>query len=260
MAVRHISAVLGQIICDNGAIANLNDSNRPYSMLLLMRRGADPSTNSAYMTCTDSGNVNLGSLYQKIPPDSAELMIGADSPNYDAGAGGTFVTSSDWTIIAATNDNTGPNEPKVHAVELVSGAQRHQATGVIMGSQSGGLLVTKVCFGVFVDGAGANCDYDIACAAVWDGVALSNGQIDALQVSKSTQAIYDLGPTALWDFNQTSVGTAVIDLTGGGADQISTAGTSIVNGDDPPGWIFGLTGGDFSYYRPRIGWPGMVKG
>lgn len=50
-------------------------------------------------------------------------------------------------------------------------------------------------------------------------------------------------PSAFWLFNQASVATPVEDLsTTGTADQTSITGTTVVNGDDPPGFDFSLGG------------------
>jgi hypothetical protein len=49
-------------------------------------------------------------------------------------------------------------------------------------------------------------------------------------------------PSAFWLWNQASTATAVTDLsTTGTATQASLTGTTVVTGDDPPGFDFGLT-------------------
>jgi hypothetical protein len=84
-------------------------------------------------------------------------------------------------------------------------------------------------------------DGRLAVIGIWQSV-LTNTQIEGL--TSALSAWKDLGPTALWAFNQASTTTPVTDLTGGGADQTAITGTTAVTGDDPPGFDFtlGITG------------------
>lgn len=50
-------------------------------------------------------------------------------------------------------------------------------------------------------------------------------------------------PSVFWLYNQDSTGTNVPDSSSGGTGtQISITGTTVINGDDPPGFDFSLTG------------------
>jgi hypothetical protein len=53
---------------------------------------------------------------------------------------------------------------------------------------------------------------------------------------------FALGPSAMWRFDQASVGTPVTDDVGSGADETSIVGTTVITGDDPPGFSFSLGG------------------
>ena len=74
-------------------------------------------------------------------------------------------------------------------------------------------------------------------------VNFTDAQVDELLYGRRTRDWWDhtlAPPIVLWDFNQASTGTAVTDLTKGGADQSAIVGTAVSTTDDPPGWAFGL--------------------
>lgn len=49
-------------------------------------------------------------------------------------------------------------------------------------------------------------------------------------------AMAGVSPTVVWAFNQTSVSDPVLDVTGGGGDQLAVSGTTV--GADPPGFSY----------------------
>jgi hypothetical protein len=88
----------------------------------------------------------------------------------------------------------------------------------------------------------------LAVGAVWANevhwTADSSGDtaIEAAGLEIDVQNWIDEAPDALWAFNQADVGTAVNDLIGN-SDQTAITGTTVVTGDDPPGFAFlDLTG------------------
>lgn len=79
----------------------------------------------------------------------------------------------------------------------------------------------------------------------WATLAIYGSVLDVVDIeaaldARSTQALFDLNPAALLDFNQAATSDPILDLTGNGADQASLTGTTVVTDDDPPGWTFGL--------------------
>jgi hypothetical protein len=72
----------------------------------------------------------------------------------------------------------------------------------------------------------------------WTADTTGDAALEAAGLELSLQKWVDATPDALWSFDQDSVATAVTDITGGGADQTSIAGTAVVTGDDPPGFDF----------------------
>ena len=86
----------------------------------------------------------------------------------------------------------------------------------------------------------------IAVQAVWANRSpfADNTAVQNAGLHQSLQAWFDAEPDALWAFNQASVTDLVNDLTGNGADQIARTGTAVVTNDDPPGFVWGSSGGD----------------
>lgn len=83
----------------------------------------------------------------------------------------------------------------------------------------------------------------LALAAVWDS-QLSQVQVEALATGLTTAAWtgHAVAPKAVWEFNQAVVTTDVVDLVGTSTQSVRD-GTSVVTGDDPPGWTFSGGGG-----------------
>jgi hypothetical protein len=77
----------------------------------------------------------------------------------------------------------------------------------------------------------------LAAFAYWNGVTLSQAQIEGINTAKTTQSILDLSPTAAYDDSD----AFATDLTAGTADRSSIVGTTD-SADDPSGWVY-LGGG-----------------
>jgi hypothetical protein len=76
----------------------------------------------------------------------------------------------------------------------------------------------------------------------WTADASGDTAIEAAGLETALQNWIDETPDALWPFNQASTSEPVDDIIGG-ADQSSLTGTTVVTGDDPPGFTFSLTPG-----------------
>jgi hypothetical protein len=88
----------------------------------------------------------------------------------------------------------------------------------------------------------------IAARALWSNVlpwsadAAGDTAIEVSGLKDTATSWLGNSPSAFWLFNQASVATPVEDLsTAGTADQTSINGTTVVTGDDPPGFSFATT-------------------
>ena len=71
----------------------------------------------------------------------------------------------------------------------------------------------------------------------WTADGSGDSAIEAAGLEDSLQNWVDESPTSLWPFNQASTATACYDMVGD-ADETEHTGTTVVTGDDPPGFTF----------------------
>lgn len=77
----------------------------------------------------------------------------------------------------------------------------------------------------------------------WTADASGDTALQAAGLETAAASWLTASPSVFWLFNQASVSTPVDDLSSGGTgDEISRAGTTVVTGDDPPGFSFTLGG------------------
>ena len=143
-----------------------------------------------------------------------------------------------WRLLGVTKAN-GSAVARWHGYKFSIGA----ASWVHVNTSSGSVGDASLSTGIDAIGLGY-LDNDevlngrLAVAGAWKSV-LTDLDIEGLTASLADWV--DLSPDALWPFNQASTSDPVLDITGGGADQVAINGTSVVTGDDPPGFDFSLT-------------------
>lgn len=77
----------------------------------------------------------------------------------------------------------------------------------------------------------------------WSSDAAGDAAIVASGLATAASSWRSANPTSMWLFNQASVATAVTDVSSAGtAVQTSISGTTVITGDDPPGFDFSLGG------------------
>lgn len=148
----------------------------------------------------------------------------------------TKYTEDVWNIAAVTK--TAGNHPtRFHNKQLGAGSWSHTDGGDPLDNNLSNNV--SIVFGASTSGGNNPKNCRIAAVGIYD-FELTDGDIEAIDLIPTTQFLADLGAVALWEFNQASTGTAVNDLVGN-ADQTSISGTTVVTGNDPPGWTFGAT-------------------
>lgn len=75
----------------------------------------------------------------------------------------------------------------------------------------------------------------------WPANSSGDSQIEAAGLEVSLDNWADAFPDALWAFNQDATTTPVSDLTGGGADETSVTGTTVITNDPVPGFSYVIT-------------------
>jgi hypothetical protein len=228
MAVRSFTST-DELFLDDGGLGAI--ANGAFSIVII----ANPTSLNAFEAffSAKGGGTGLGALYDG---GGGKLAFGSSAAYGDYFS--TGMTAGDWQILATTK-TAGSTTPRLHRKELGAGSWTH---GDLGGSPSVADVATAAT--TFVVGSNNGTDYKdmLIAVAAWFPTALSDGDVESIQTTPTTQKLADLGAIALWDFNQASTATPVVDLIGT-ADETSVTGTTVVGGDDPPGWTFGLSGG-----------------
>jgi hypothetical protein len=163
-----------------------------------------------------------------------------------------------WYAIGVTKAS-GTVLPRFHARNLYGGAEplHEAATGGISQPNDAALWSQTVMAATDIDMQDSSIR--LASAAVFD-FEYSDAQFDS--VLDATSQIAAIGPVRLWDFNQTTTGIDVVNLLTTVNDQTDIIGTTVITGNNPPGWVFGLVAtppppdGGYRYGRvrsPRFG-------
>jgi hypothetical protein len=167
----------------------------------------------------------------------SNLQLYSDTDDTFAFVG--LTTTSYW-ILAVTHAS-GTNKPRFHAMPFGGSWTHIDGAATIVNKTASVSVVRLGSMNLF---NGAVIDYGAFNGATAGFVpsALSDLAIEAVGTALTTQSIATAGATGLFDLNQASTATAVTDLEGT-STQSSQVGTTVVTGDDPPGWVFGLSGG-----------------
>jgi hypothetical protein len=220
-----------------------------WTFLALAKPLAVPqSANRPIISVSRTNNLTMGSIY--VPNAGTNLYYGDDEPGADFAAGVGLTT--DWQLLAMTKP-AGTQPMRGHRLRIDSGGWTHADANAGANHGTDADDIDEVVFARFAEGIGGAGNYRIAVAALWN-TDLSDAEIESIGTAKSTVSILDLAPAAGWEWNQASTATAVTDFTGGGSTQASLQETTVINGDDPPGWTFGtdsvIVGGAGGMARP----------
>jgi hypothetical protein len=219
----------------------------PWTAAILYKRVTDSNTTTANALFCISGSVtntsnNFNSKFWFLNTSASTGNVGevafVDSTNTTNGSV-TVVNADGWVVFVVTKAS-GTATPRFHLRKLTA-ATTTRGNGA--GTLANGSVIAstdRVEFGK--DEYFNRSNGLIALAGIWN-VALTDAQVDELWANLKTTDWRDNSggtPLAYWEFNQDSVTTAVVDLSGGGANETARTGTSVVTGDDPPGWTFGI--------------------
>ena len=226
MAVREFDTVDDLMTMSIGSLGAFGAS--AWSIIVIVKPGS-PLTNGAYV----SVGVGTTSLISSLWNNGDGSLNVATAGEYVGGASNQ--AASVWQILGVGKP-AGTSNPHFHRKELGAGSWTHVTSGGTIANNA----TTADIIGI---GCWANSNRTgmrIASAACYIG-ELSQANFESVQTTPSTQQLLDLGADALWDFNQASTATDVLDLVGS-AHQASLTGTTVVGGDDPSGWTFGVSG------------------
>jgi hypothetical protein len=219
---RRFTPTTDEITCSPGAIASVDGG--PATVVALWQPGS-VHTGQVLVAANAGGYetfgmlaVNDGHLYATVGGSFSEL--------------GTYTAA--WRIDAWTKA-AGSAAVRHHATVWGSGSWSH-TDHAAMGDTST-VPITTVHIGLGLGGI-YPYDGDLAALAVSDQV-WSDGDIETLTGGLAAWLALCQGTNAaLWAFGQATVAEPLTDVTGGGADQVTISGTSVVA--DPPDWSYAL--------------------
>ena len=230
MSVREFDGSDDKIILDNGVVTDIAAGARSY---VALGKGFNiGASGKAILSVVIGAGGGVDSLYHT----DDGLFRGGDVGG-DQGNNAMNLTNADWQVIGM-NMAAPTATPRFHRKVLGSGSWTHgDAAGSVTTSSQvadGFIVATFERTGTFGYTA-----MRVAMIAAWQDVNLTDTDFVNIESNHTTVFVDSLSPSALWDFNQASVADDVLDLTGGGANETSITGTTVIGGDDPA-WTFGL--------------------
>ena len=227
MAVRRFNANNGEFItCAAGNLVGINEG--AFTVAVLAKKQAD---GDFFPTCSAEQG---GSGRRGLWTTNADAIAGVFQGQLVSGPV-TFTQSDGWAVIAISKP-AGEATIRVHKKPLGGGSWSH-ADGDTADDDAFN-TIDNIKLGSWQD----NTHWHglIAVVGMWKR-QLSDGELeDGLDTALA--AWLEAEPDGLWGLNQASTATALVDLTGGGADQTAIDGTGVVTDDDPPGFSFSLGG------------------
>lgn len=151
-------------------------------------------------------------------------------------------SADEWYLTIVTKP-AASSVIRKHTMPFSTGVWTHADSATTLGDTGG--ANTAMHFGWSLN-ANFFLEGDLAVIGIWVDVELSDAECETLPTGLADWVA--LSPSGLWPFNQESVGDPVLDITGNGADQTAITGTSVLTGDDPPGFNFSLET-DTHFYR-----------
>ncbi len=160
------------------------------------------------------------------------ISVASDAMYYTTNAGfsqcDAFV-ADEWYLTVFTKA-AGVSAVRSHTMPFSTGVWSHTDHGTL---NDGVTSQDELQFGYDVQNNFRHLG-ELAASGLWVGTALSDAECETLDAG--VNAWLALAPDGLWVFNQETTADPVLDLTGNGADQTSITGTTVVTGDDPPGF------------------------
>lgn len=199
-------------------------------MVVKIAAGEGDNTWMSFMEFNRGDATNACGLLRKPDGATGELAF----LNATGTSDGTVALddSDGWMLIAATRSTAAATT--LYKIPI-GGSTTTSAGGALADSvtwQQGSPTLT-------IGGPEDAANMYWAAGAYWDGVTLTQGQIEGIATAKTTASINALTPTWLADDSD----AFATNLTNPGVgDRTASVGTAD-DADDPSGWVYGLSGG-----------------
>jgi hypothetical protein len=199
-----------------------------------------PAT-SANVYGNGSSNFDSSKLRPHVTANANNQLTLGNYSTSDRTSTQTVVNADGWCIAVWTKA-AGTASVDVHVRKLTAATTSRQTMAGGNLTASAAVLSTNR-WQLGKDEFANRFNGSIALAGFWT-IGMTNAQVDALWANLWTRDWYAHAagaPFHLWQFDQSgTVVAAIADLMGNGADQTAVTGTTVVTGDDPPGWNFGI--------------------
>jgi hypothetical protein len=235
MAVREFDGTDDRLDCAIGALSGMT-----HGTAAVIFKPSDVTGTFGLLYLHNSGGTALG-----FPLTWVNTSIGLhNNLNYSVRDVGLQVTR--W-YLAVVRKATGNVAARISVYDYTADAWTHgdgTATAVDWSAPGAGGTIRHD-----FQGIADFCAARIAARAGWSNSlpwsadTTGDTALEAAGLEDALQNWADESPSALWRYNQASVATPVEDLSAGGtADETAIVGTTVVTGDDPPGFDFTLGG------------------
>lgn len=212
-------------------------------------------TLAAIWRASDGGNHGIVSgestggfeRWSMLPVGGDEVYI-----DYSGFAAVQAWSANQWYLTVVTKA-AGSSAVRQHSVPYSSGVWTHANRGTVNDETGTGHIATH--FG-WALGNNFFLEGELAVVGVWCGTQLSDAQCEDLEFELANWLT--VPPTGLWAFDQASTSDPVLDLSGNGFDQTAIVGTTVLTGDDPPGFNFSLSS-DTRFYRDGGVWVPVTR-
>lgn len=219
----------------NIASAAMNDA---YTLFMLFRiMTASDNTWQSFMEFDRSGGGNACG-FLRAPTGGSIGEIGVLNTNVLVKANVLVSDADNWMGIWVTR--AADTTTNIHKFPI--GGSRTTSLG---NTVADGLAWNSV---LKIGGDEDPANIRVKAAAFWNGVTLTTTQIDAVHSAATSAAVAALSPTWLAD---DSDGFATNLVNPGTGDRTVNGGTS--NGDNPAGWVSGLTPPGTTYTKTGLG-------
>lgn len=231
MTVRRFDKAFNQYISCMATVS-VGDLSGPHTFIAVAKPiGAHPGSGDCFLSVSVATSTLVGNLQTDAVAGKLGYWNGID---YVTAAVG--VTSDEWQIFAVTKA-AGTVVPRFHRAKLGTGVMTHVNGSDVLAPIAN--VPSELQIGSVMNAAfGSAKNMECALVAVIKSV-LTDGNLETILATASTASIDAFSPAAGYELNQIAPSVILTDWTGSGDHEFWKVGTSVVTGDDPPGWAFG---------------------
>lgn len=179
------------------------------------------------ITLEDSSGGNMGGMGRR---SNGRLYWSDSSTIQDFGATTAITATTTWWVLAVTVSASGTTV-RGHKVNVGGGSPVHVAGSAAVNAA---FTAARLQLGLSADPFNGK----FAAAAVFDKV-LTDAEIEGIATAATTQSIADLTPVALYDDSD----AFATNLINPGTYDRSAIVQTADDAEDPPSWVYGLSGG-----------------